>query len=193
MGGTFNPLHMGHLVCAEQVRQAAGLSKVVFLPAGSPSFKRHDALVDAQVRAAWVRDAIAANPYFELSLIEVERAGITYTVDTLELLHEEGGSEVELCFLVGTDAALTLPRWHEAARLAKLATFIVVNRPGFELGEDDLARLESAGFKLECVTIHPLNISSTEIRRMVQEGKSVRYLVPENVYESLRTGSFYQK
>ena len=129
MGGTFDPIHMGHLVCAEQARDALDLDGVIFMPAGNPVFKKHIEVSDAHHRVAMCRAAIEDNPAFDVSTLEVDRAGDTYTVDTLETLRAHYPENVELYFIAGADAILTLPQWRDAPRLARLASFVGLNRP----------------------------------------------------------------
>ena len=181
MGGTFDPIHIGHLRVAEEVREALGLDRVLFVPAGSPVFKRDQEVTDAEARFADVAAAVADNPFFEANRIEIDRQGDTFTVDTLRELHELH-PEAELYFIVGSDAAADIGKWRDVAEIARLAHLAVAaGRPGSP-GPDELREriLAAAPFDLHIVECTPLDISSSDIRRRQREGKSVRYLVPDN-------------
>lgn len=192
MGGTFDPIHLGHLVCAEEAREALGLDAVLFMPTGCPAFKLDREVAPGEARLRMCRAAAAGNPAFAVSALEVERPGITYAADTLRALHEALPG-VELVFIVGADAALTLPRWRESAELARLATFAAATRPGFELGEEALRDLRERGFDIRPFAVTALDVSSSELRRRVAEGRTIRYLVPEVVREIIEEEQLYRK
>ena len=182
MGGTFDPIHIGHLRVAEEVREELGLDRVLFVPTGSPVFKRDQDVTDAETRFANVRAAVADNPFFEASRIEIDRPGDTFTVDTLRELHE-AHPDAELYFIVGPDAAETIGKWRDDAEIARLAHLAVaVGRPGFAQA-DELREtiLVAAPFDLHFVQVTSLEISSSDIRRRLAEGKSARYLVPDKI------------
>lgn len=192
MGGTFDPIHLGHLVCAEEAREALGLDAVLFMPTGCPAFKLDREVAPGEARLRMCRAAAAGNPAFAVSALEVERPGITYAADTLRALHE-ALLGVKLVFIVGADAALTLPRWRESAELARLATFAAATRPGFELGEEALRDLRERGFDIRSFAVTALDVSSSELRRRVAEGRTIRYLVPEVVREIIEEEQLYRK
>lgn len=192
MGGTFDPIHVGHLACAERAREQLKLDKVLFVPAGQPVFKRDRAVTQAAHRLAMCRLAVAANPAFDVSTIEVERGGDTYTVDTLRELRERCPDGVELVFITGADAAATLPSWRESAELARLARFAAVTRPGFELDAAQRELLAQAGFRMSYVDAVPLDISSSELRRRLAAGESARYLVPDEVLNYVEANGLYR-
>lgn len=178
MGGTFDPVHEGHLACARAVRETCGIDKVLFLPAGRPSFKRGRDIASGDSRVLWCEMAVRDEAYFGVCDIEVRRAGVTYSVDTLRELRELYPDNVELCFIVGADSAASLPRWRESEALAGLATFIAVSRPGQSLNaslREDLARM---GFRVEYVEDLACDISSSEIRNRISRGESVEGMVP---------------
>ena len=133
MGGTFDPIHNGHLVAAEQVAGDLDLDVVLFMPAGSPAFKQDRPVSAAEDRFAMTLLATADNPVFEASRLEVERPGVTYTADTLEELRAAYPGNVELFFVTGADAIIDIVHWHDAARIASLATLVGVTRPGYDL------------------------------------------------------------
>lgn len=192
MGGTFDPPHLGHLACAEEARQVFGLDAVLFVPTGRPAFKQDRPVTAGEVRLALVGAAVAGNPAFAVSAVEVERPGVTYAVDTLRALRETL-PEVELVFIVGADAALTLPRWHESAELARLAIFAAATRPGFELGKEALGDLRERGFDVRPFAVLALDISSSALRRRVAAGRTIRYLVPDAVREIIEEEQLYRK
>lgn len=192
MGGTFDPPHLGHLACAEEALEAFGLDAVLFVPTGRPAFKQDRLVTAGEVRLAMVAAAVAGNPAFAVSALEVERPGITYAVDTLRELREELPG-VELVFIVGADAALTLPRWYESAELGRLAMFAAATRPGFELGEQALRDLREHGFDMRPFAVPGLDISSSALRRRVYAGRTIRYLVPEAVRKIIEEESLYRR
>lgn len=192
MGGTFDPPHLGHLACAEEALEAFGLDAVLFVPTGRPAFKQDRLVTAGEVRLAMVAAAVAGNPVFAVSALEVERPGITYAVDTLRELREELPG-VELVFIVGADAALALPRWRKSAELARLAAFAAATRPGFELGEQALRDLREHGFDVRPFAVPGLDISSSALRRRVYAGRTIRYLVPEAVRKIIEEESLYRR
>ena len=192
MGGTFDPPHLGHLACAEEALEAFGLDAVLFVPTGRPAFKQDRLVTAGEVRLAMVAAAVAGNPAFAVSALEVERPGITYAVDTLRELREELPG-VELVFIVGADAALTLPRRRKSAELARLAAFAAATRPGFELGEQALRDLREHGFDVRPFAVPGLDISSSALRRRVYAGRTIRYLVPEAVRKIIEEESLYRR
>lgn len=192
MGGTFDPIHYGHLVTAEQAREALGLDLVLFMPAGTPAFKIEENVTGAEDRYAMTLLAIAANPSFDVSRFEIEREGITYTVDTLRELRAHYPQNVHLYFITGADAILDILSWHDAASVAKLATFIAATRPGYDISKAS-ERIEESGieFDVRYIEIPALAISSTNIRERVFLGKSVRYLTSESVIGYIRKNGLY--
>ena len=193
MGGTFDPIHMGHLVCAEQAHDALKLDGVLFMPAGNPVFKKHTKVSDATDRVAMCRLAIADNPYFDVSTLEVDRAGDTYTVDTLETLREHFPKNVKLYFIAGADAIETLPTWRDARRLSKLASFVGLNRPrSANLRSPQVGqRLRTAGFRTLFVEAPLFELSSSDIRKRILGTRSVRYLIPPAVLEYIESVGLY--
>ncbi len=165
---------------------------MLFVPTGRPAFKQDRPVTAGKVRLAMVAAAVAGNPAFAVSALEVERPGITYAVDTLRELREELPG-VELVFIVGADAALTLPRWHESAELGRLAMFAAATRPGFELGEEALRVLRERRFDVRPFVVPGIDISSSELRQRVAEGRTIRYLVPEAVREIIEEEQLYRK
>lgn len=193
MGGTFDPIHMGHLVCAEQARDALELDGVVFMPAGNPVFKKHLEVSDAAHRVAMCKAAVADNPSFDVSTIEVDRGGDTYTVDTLQILRDHFPENVKLYFIAGADAIATLPQWRDAHRLARLASFVGLNRPrSANLQTSNIMRaLRAAGFRTLFVEAPLFELSSSDIRKRILGNRSVRYLIPPAVLEYINSVGLY--
>lgn len=193
MGGTFDPVHAGHLVCAEQAREVLKLDAVVFIPTGRPAFKLDRPVTDGEERLEMLRAAMAGNDGFVVSALEVERPGVTYAVDTLRELRAALPEGTELVFITGADAALTLPRWHKSEDLSDLAAFGVATRPGYELDVAALADLSTRGFDIRPFVVTGLDISSSDVRRRVSEGRTVRYLVPEPVRAMIEEKHLYRE
>ncbi len=191
MGGTFDPLHHGHLVTAEEALWQFHLDEVVFVPTGQPWMKADREVSPAEHRYLMTVIATASNPHFSVSRIEVDREGPTYAVDTLRELRQQRAGDVELFFITGADAMLEILQWKDPEEVLEQAHFIAATRPGY-----DIARFEK-----EAPTSHPrvsvmdipaLAISSSDIRRRVRDGEPVRYLVPEGVNTYIRKFRLYR-
>lgn len=193
MGGTFDPIHYGHLVTAEQAREALNLDLVLFLPAGAPAFKLDQEVSSPEDRYAMTVLATAANESFYTSRLEIDRGGVTYTVDTLTYLRSQYPSNVKLYFITGADAILDIVSWHNAGQIAELATLIAATRPGYDISQAH-ERIEASGFPFDVryIEIPALAISSTNIRQRVALGKSIRYLTSESVIGYIRKNRLYQ-
>ena len=183
VGGTFDPVHLGHLAMGEEARVQLGLDQVLFLPAGQPWMKDGRPLSPAEHRVEMLKLATASNPYFRVCLEEVNRPGPTYTVDTLETLLTNLGAETVLFFIVGQDALQEFHRWKEPENLLTLCHLVLVEREGY--GEFDLAemavRFPAAAERVQALAMPTMGISSTEARRRAAEGVSLRYHVPDAV------------
>lgn len=192
MGGTFDPIHYGHLVTAEQAREALKLDLVLFMPAGRPAFKQDKHVTDAEDRYAMTLLATAANPAFDASRFEIDRGGVTYTIDTLRALRSHYPDNVKLFFITGADAIMDLLTWHDAEQMAVLATFIAATRPGYDIRQArDRVDASPAPFDVRYIEIPALAISSTNIRERVSRGNSVRYLTSESVIGYIRKNGLY--
>ena len=184
MGGTFDPIHYGHLYIAECARRKFGLDKVLFIPTGLPVHKKREDILAPSHRIEMTRLAIDSNPYFELSTIEVDRPGPTYTVDTLEQLNNGTGGREEYYFITGADAILEILTWKDVDRVFELCRFIAVTRPGysFEVMNRVLSGLTAEKRKqILFYATTGILISSTEIRQRIILGEPVKYLLPEEV------------
>jgi nicotinate-nucleotide adenylyltransferase len=179
-GGTFDPIHVGHLILAEQCREACRLDRVWFVVAGAPPHKRGERTPLAH-RIEMVRIAIAGHQAFEVSELEATRPGPHYSVDTLAAVHRERPGD-ELFFLIGADGLADLPAWRDPAGIARLAAIVVVNRPGIE-GVDpaSLPDFGPGSKPLLTVTMPEIGIASSDLRQRLAERRSIRYMVPRGV------------
>ena len=193
LGGTFDPIHVGHLVLAEEVRASLNLTEILFVPAGQPWLKVDRPVSPAEHRVEMVRLAIADEPCFKLSTMEIERAGSTYTVDTIADLKARFETGDELFFILGWDNLAELPRWKQPSRLITMCHLVAVPRPGYPF--PDLNALEASIPGLsQGVTLMDrpkVDISASEIRGRVAQGLSIRHLVPEPVDEYIRRHKLY--
>jgi nicotinate-nucleotide adenylyltransferase len=194
MGGTFDPIHMGHLIVAEEVRLALELDKVIYIPAGDPWMKADRQIIEAPHRVEMVRLAIESNPFFQLSTIEIEHPGCTYTVDTLEQLSRDFDNETRLFLLIGWDGLMSMPKWKAPYRISKMATLVTFPRPG--VPEPDISVLEESmpGLSERMVKLDGpyIGISSTDIRARLASGKSARYLLPAEVERYISAQGLYK-
>ena len=187
MGGTFDPIHYAHLTAAEFVRDEMQLDQVLFLPSGNSYFKENRGVTPAETRYLMTTLAIQDNPGFCASRIEIEREGRTYTIDTIHQLRREL-PDTQLYFIVGTDTFLQMPTWYQAEELLHSCSFLVVNRGGYDLTVDPEIY---AGVDYRQIQIPSLKISSTEIRERIQEGRSVKYLLPDPVLDYIMEHQLY--
>lgn len=191
MGGTFDPLHWVHLTMAEEARTRFDLDRVLFIPAGQPPHKPDYSVSSPEDRYAMVLLGTASNPAFEVSRIELEREGPSYSVDTLAELKAIHGPDTGIYFMIGADEALYLPNWYEAERLPDLARFLVAPRPGFDLGELK-AKLPAYLYDaIDFLPMTPVDISSTDIRSRAASGRTIKYLVPDIVESYIRKHDLY--
>ena len=180
MGGTFDPIHYGHLAIAETARHQLDLEQVIFVPTARPPHKRRQTENDGERRAFMTGLAIAGNPRFALSRIELERGGYSYSVDTVAAFREQLGPEARLWFITGADMILSVQTWVRAEELRQLCYFAAAPRPGFDLGL--LKRLPAAWQeRIQVLEAPLLDISGSLIRQRVAQGRPIRYLLPENV------------
>jgi nicotinate-nucleotide adenylyltransferase len=197
LGGSFDPVHLGHLVAAEAARDRLELERVLFVPAWSPPHKTDRALLPAADRLRLLRLAIRDNPAFEVSDVEVRRGGTSYTLHTLLELRRRFGPRANLFFLIGADSLADLPTWYEARRLLRLARFVTYPRPGVDL-ERFRARLAALGkanaarLQRDVLDAPEIGVSATDVRRRIAEGRSIRYLVPEAVRRSIERRGLYR-
>ena len=187
LGGTFDPPHNGHLVVAEFARAELGLNKVLFLPAASPPHKTQDVVSPAAHRLEMVRLAVSGNAGFVVDDREIQRGGVSYTVDTLEELTSEGRFGA-LVLLIGEDNMRDFSTWKNPSRISTLSRIVVMTRPGFALEEETRSR-----YQMTVCSVPEIGISARDIRRRVSEGRSIRYLVPEPVASYIAEHGLYSR
>ena len=209
LGGTFDPIHIGHLRCAEEVREMFGLDKVLFVPAASPPLKRAKVTPFAD-RMKMVALAVEGNPAFEVSDVEGRREGRSYSIDTVRYFLDTRVRDLELFFILGRDAFADIGRWKDWEKLLLLCHFVVVTRPGYDDQRPDeilppplaasfrhlpgrKAFRSPSGSSLFFRSATFLDISSTDIRKRLSRGKSVRYLIPDAVAEYISRHSLYRR
>ncbi|TGE39804.1 nicotinate-nucleotide adenylyltransferase [Desulfosporosinus fructosivorans] len=195
MGGTFDPIHFGHLVAAEMARSMFNLSKVLFIPSGTPPHKDRSDITDAGFRFEMIERAIQDNPAFGISALELERKGLSYTVDTLRALRGIY-PEHELYFITGSDVLREIFSWREVEEILKMTEFIGAARPGFD-ASDFLLQIqhkhpETQG-RIHYLEVPALAISSTDIRSRVKQGYPIRYLLPEPVRLFIQQHGLYRE
>jgi nicotinate-nucleotide adenylyltransferase len=198
IGGTFDPVHYGHLVIAEEAYAALDLAEMVFVPAGHPPHKLDNMVATAQHRLAMLKLAIASNAHFAISRVDLERPGPSYTVETLRLLRRHWGEQTAIYFLIGWDSLEDLLTWHDPVGiLEQLSYLVAVRRPGYnEDGayRDSLeARLPGIKQRLLVVSAPQLEISSTDLRARVAEGRPIKYQLPESVEQYIEQNRLYQR
>jgi nicotinate-nucleotide adenylyltransferase len=210
-GGTFNPIHVGHLRAAEEVAEILGLERVTFVPSARPPHKRaseRDPIAAAEERLAWVRSAVADNPRFDVDAIEVERGGASFAIDTLRSISCKTSPALPV-FIIGHDAFVELGSWREPEKLLSLAHFAVTTRPpvtrgslsewlpaiyrdSIEIAPDGLSgKHRTAGTWVRLIEISRLDISSSDIRARLRAGQSVRYLIPDGAHAAITSSGAY--
>ncbi|GAB3965926.1 nicotinate-nucleotide adenylyltransferase [Actinoallomurus sp. NPDC050550] len=187
MGGTFDPIHHGHLIAASEVAHLFRLDEVIFVPTGQPWMKEGRKTSAAEDRYLMTVIATASNPRFSVSRVDIERPGLTYTIDTLREMREIHGPDVELYFITGADALAQMLTWRDTDELFRLAHFIGCTRPGHHLADPGLPE---GGVSL--VEVPALAISSTECRERVRAGEPVWYLVPDGIVQYINKRGLYR-
>lgn len=194
MGGTFDPIHYGHLVTAEAVWEKYNLDRVVFVPSGNPPHKMDIEVTGAEHRFLMVQMAVSSNPHFAVSRIEIDRRGFTYTIDTIREIKSEFNNKLDIYFITGADALFEILSWKEADELLKECSYIAVTRPGYTK-KDLYDRIDflkkNYGADISAMDVPAFAISSTEIRSRVQSGRTIKYLVPRSVEEYIIKNNLY--
>jgi nicotinate-nucleotide adenylyltransferase len=207
-GGTFNPIHLGHLRGGEEIREAFGLQEVIFIPAAIPPHKVTEKVIEARHRLEMVKLAIVTNPHFSISSVELERPGNSYSIDTLQYFRER--DEDAFFFILGRDAFVEIETWKDFQRLFSLSNFVVMTRPGFgkaplpaqlpealmsvfQYDQEVKAWTHTSGHTLYFKEITLLDISSTKVRELVEKGESVKYLIPNEVEAYINQHGLYRK
>ena len=215
LGGSFNPVHNGHLAIARQTREALGLDQILFVPTSHPPHKPNGSLAPAQDRYEMVRLAISSDPTFAISDVEINRPGKSYSIDTIRLLQQTYGAQTQLFFLIGLDAFLDFPSWREPRTLLQLCRFVVLSRPGLlfrslstvpllppipvsslmDLDADRISRIEAPlGTQgLICLKLPPSPISASNIRSQISQGHPVANLLPPLVESYILQHHLYQE
>ena len=188
MGGTFNPPHLGHLICAEEVRDHFKFDKVIFIPNARPPHKDNKGILDPQHRYIMTCLAIKDNPNFEISRIELDRQGRSYSIETVKEYRRIYEPETEFYWIVGADSILEMPIWKDIDDLLNLCHFIGINRPGYDLSKANPRYLE----KVTLFNVTSVDISASEIRKRVKNGQTIKYLVPKDVEDYIYVNGLYK-
>lgn len=186
-GGTFNPIHLGHLFMAQSALEKFDLEKIIFVPSFWPPHKSRQNVLDASKRLEMVRLAVKDNPSFEVCDVEIKRGGKSYTIDTIRYFHDQYPAGTKFFFILGYDSLADLHRWHQIDELLKMTSFIVINRPGFKPTNSRIPQR-----KVLSAMMPGLEISSSYIRECLRSHKTVKYLVSEPVLEYIRKNSLYK-
>jgi nicotinate-nucleotide adenylyltransferase len=187
MGGTFNPPHLGHLICAEESYDHYKFDKLLFIPNARPPHKNKSNVVEPQHRYMMTVLAVRDNPHFEVSRIELDRPGNSYSIETVKELKSRYGPGMELYWIIGADSVLEMSIWKNVDELLDICNFIAINRPGYDLNKADQLFLR----RLQIFEVTNVDISASKIRKRVREGKSIKYLVPSPVEEYIYKNGLY--
>jgi nicotinate-nucleotide adenylyltransferase len=193
LGGTFDPVHLGHIMVAEEARASLKLSEVLMVPAGQPLLKVPHPITPAEHRLQMLRLAVADRPYFKVSAMEIERPGPSYTVDTMVELRQQYGGEDDIFFIMGWDSLAQLPEWREPSRLIRMCYVVAVPRPGYPRPDLEALDKRIPGISKQVVILEKPHIdtSASAIRERAAQGLSLRHLVPEPVAAYIRQHKLY--
>ena len=193
MGGTFDPIHLGHLAMAESVREIFELDEILFIPSARPPHKVEKIITPEVHRLMMTFLATQSNEKFQVSPMEILRDGLSYTLDTMNQLEKKFGTDTELFFIIGADSMADLPKWHKSKELVSKVHFIATTRPGIEVNLEEVKNFFGESAKnIHQVVVAGLEISSTDIRERVKNGRSIKYLVPEAVEEYILKENLYK-
>lgn len=195
MGGTFDPIHLGHLVAAEAARACFGMSEVIFVPSGNPPHKSDRRVSNSEHRYLMTVLATAENPFFRVSRVEIDRKGPSYTADTIMELRREIGPEAKLYFITGADAVMELMTWSRPDEILRQCQLVAATRPGYPPADVDRLHksIPAAGAdRVHTLEVPALAISSSDIRRRVLKGEPIKYLVPEAVEHYIAKNGLYR-
>jgi nicotinate-nucleotide adenylyltransferase len=188
IGGSFNPIHMGHLLLAEAAKEAKTLEKIIFMPTAVPPHKPNQRLASGQDRVAMIEASISGIPGYECSTLEIDSGGISYTIDTVKKIRQQAENEINLYFVVGADSVREIHTWYQYEKLCAQVTFLAGARPGIEIKPDD-PTVRKATEMIESVVC---GISSSEIRDRISQSRSIRFMVPKAVEEIIIKRGLYQ-
>jgi nicotinate-nucleotide adenylyltransferase len=194
LGGTFDPIHIGHLAAAEEVRERLGLERVIFVPAGMPPHKRDAVVMPAEHRLAMVKAAIEGNAALDVSRVEIDRTGPSYTIDTVETLRGDARGDEPITVILSAESFRGLPSWHEPERLLGMSRIAIVPRGGLAAPGKGWIEEHFPGVQARIVALEAprLRLSATEIRARVAAGRSIRYLVPDAVIRYIEDHGLYR-
>ena len=188
MGGTFNPIHLAHLISAEQIRQRLSFDQILFIPSARPPHKPLDGIIDPEHRYRMTRLAIADNPHFSVSRIEVDRQGQSYAIQTFQELQADYGADCELAWIIGADSLIEFKIWKDYDRLLNTCRFIATTRPNYPLSTVPSEIIN----RVDIFEIPEIEISATDIRQRIRSGQSIRYLVPPPVAAYIQRHHLYR-
>lgn len=183
LGGTFNPVHIGHLILAEEAREKLGLDKIIFIPTALPPHKDNAGIAPAADRLKMLELAVKGNKFFAVSDIEIKRHGRSYTIDTLRELKNKFTRD-EIYFIIGSDLLKYLNEWKDLSEIIKMVKFIAATRPGYPL--------QQLPPYIQTLAIRAVDVSGFEVRRCIEENKSFRYLVPDKVFDYINKRKLYK-
>lgn len=194
MGGTFDPIHFGHLVLAESAREIFTLDEILFMPSAHPPHKVENKITPELHRLMMTYLATQTNKFFQVSPMEFLREGLSYTLDTVNALHQKFGATTELFFIIGSDSMADLPKWYKARELLQKVHFIAAARPGVKVDLDELEKFFGADSMqhIHQIATPSLEISSTDLRERIRRGQSIKYLVPEVVEDYILKENLYR-
>jgi len=184
LGGTFNPIHIGHLTIAQMVREQMKLDKVLFIPSNLPPHKSGKYVVSAKDRYHMVRLAIRGNPHFEISDFEINKKGKSYSIETVSYIRDLFGRGTKIFFIIGSDLLSTLHTWRRINEIERIVSFVAVHRPGFKGNRSKV--------KVKLITIPGLQTSSSYVRQRITLGKTVKYLVPDDIIKFITDKKLYK-
>lgn len=188
MGGTFNPPHIAHLICAEEVYDRLKFDKVIFIPSARPPHKDANDIIDPHHRYMMTLLATEDNPHFEVSRIELDRPGRSFTIETVKEMKKMYNNNAEIHWIVGADSILEMRSWKCVDELINICSFVGINRPGYDLSKADKQILE----RINMINITGVDISSSEIRKRIKNGITIKYLVPASVEEYIYNNRLYK-
>jgi len=195
LGGTFDPIHYGHITTGEEILKKTEVEKVIFIPSGQPPHKGDRVVTESRHRGAMTELAVKGRKNFVYSSVEIDRRGKTYTIDTIKQLRKELGDDKKFYFVMGADAMLLIDTWKNSSELLRICSFIAVTRPGYDTREfisfvEDLKKRQECDIKI--MEIPAVDISSSEIRERISKGKSISDLVPKNVEKYIADNGLYR-